>query len=256
MYNFFNKKTTIFILVIALLFFVLFLDFLFFYPKFGSPPEYTNLRSLGQKDITETETLFFNNLEPGDIVADRPISFIDSYKSTLEEGSILTNIFIFFFYYNLFDKVFVNSMGEDGYWHVYIYTGNKTLNSLDFKGVNDKTIDSEFFETKYLEILKVNTEKKYKEEAVKQAKMHLQNKDISYSLKNGVIVVFTGSTGLIPFDNLEENKLVCSSYLALVYKEISFNPYKHFIYISPADIDNSELTETVFLKNEKGVYIK
>ncbi|MBL7147509.1 MAG: hypothetical protein ISS82_01655 [Nanoarchaeota archaeon] len=257
MESFFNKKISHFIVLISFLILILLLDFIFFYPKFGETPEYENLRYVGYKNITETETLFFNNLKPGDIVAYRPVSFLESYSYILEkEESGLKNIFVFFFYYNLFDKVLANSMGEDGYWHVYIYMGNKTLNSLDFSGSSTEIMDHNFFKTKYLKILRVNTKQEYKKEAIKQAEIHKNIQDISYSLKNGLIVVFARSTGIIPSFRIEEDKLVCSSYIALLYKDITFNPYKNFNYISPADIEDSKLTETILLKNERGIYIK
>jgi len=256
--NFFGKKTSHFILAIAFLFLILLLNFIFFYPKFGvETNSYETLNYLGEKNTEEIKEILSNTLEPGDIIADKPLSFRKSYGNALKnrEGPI-RNIFLFTFYYNLFDKVFVTSMGEDGYWHVYIYLGNGTLNSLDEDGSSEDFIDDYFIENGDFEIYKIKTLEENKQKAIKRAIIHEQKKDVPYSLKNGVLIVFSKSTGIFPFQKLEENKFVCSSYLASIYKEISFNPNKHFTYISPADIKYSGLTETVFVKNENGVYIK
>jgi len=254
--SFFNKKSSWFIILISLFLLVLFLDFIFFYPKFGESIDEENLRYLGYKSINETKKILIGALKPGDIVAEKPSSFIGSYQYALEKGGVLTNFFFFIFYYNLFDKIFINSMGEDGYWHVYIYLGNGTLNSLDFTGVENRQIDENFLKSGYYKLLRVNAEEEFKQKAIQKAVLHERNKDISYSLKNGVIVVFSKSTGIFPFAELDEDSLVCSSYQALIYNDISFTPGKQFTYISPEDIDESELTETVFIKNKKGVYIK
>lgn len=253
---FFNKKTSKFIIMITFLVLIFFLNFLFFYPKFGDVSESINLNYLGEKNIEETEKIFFEEIQPGDIVAHRPVSFLNYYSYMLEDDTILNNFFIFFIYYNLFDKILINSMGESGYWHVYIYLGDQTLNSLDEGGVTNLEINSNFFRTKYLKILRVDTKEENIQKAIERAILHEQKKDISYSLKSGIIISFAKSTGIIPTQKLYEDKMVCSSYQALIFEEVTFNPTKHLTYISPEDLDNSKLTSPVFLKNEKGIFVK
>ena len=156
------------------------------------------------------------------------------------------------FFYNLFDKILISSMG-DTYWHTGIYIGDGIIDSLYLRNI-EETFDNTI-EHKYFKVLGVKTSDKNKYLAMERAKEHYRNQDVYYSLKNGLIIVFLESTGANWNLDIREDELVCSSYVALLYREINFDD-KPFTYITPVNIEFSDLTETKFLVNETGFYMK
>ena len=250
-----DKKHKSFVKLISLLFITLLLIFIFFYPKFDFNKK-ENLEFLGNLSKEETKTLILNNLEEGDIVLGKPTSFNYYHTYYMEKNKErgTSNIFFFIFYYNLFNNLFIRSMGEDGYWHAYIYVGNNTFNSLFLLGVEEDKINDILLEGNYLKILRVNTTRENKLNAIKNAESHLRQQDIYYSLKNGLIIVFAKSTGLNHIFSLDKQKLVCSSYIALLYKDISFNLKKDYTYITPVDIEDSNIVKTILITKKEGVY--
>ncbi|MBU2634277.1 MAG: hypothetical protein KJ674_03455 [Nanoarchaeota archaeon] len=246
-----GKEPTNFMKLLFLLFITLLLTFIFFYPKFEFEEE--ELTFLGPLSTEETKNLILDNLEEGDIILNRPQSF-SSYYMQNKQQKLFKNIFFFFSYYNLFDKIFIRSMGEEGYWHIYIYKGNNTIHSLSLLGVEEGKIDNDFVENNYLKILKVNTTKENKIKAIERSNYYFESQEIYYSLKNGLIIVFAKSTGANYIFHLDKQKLVCSSYIALLYKDISFNLKKDYTYITPTDIENSDVVDTIIITKKEGVY--
>jgi len=247
-----DKNHKDFVKLMSVFFISLFLTFIFFYPKFEFEKK-EDLKFLGKLSTEETKILILETLEEGDIILNKPTSFSASYMLNKEE-EVISNPFFFFLYYNLFDKIFIRSMGEDGYWHVNIYKGNNTLNSLFLLGVKEDKINNLFIENNYLKILRINTTGENKIKAIERANYYLKNKELYYSLKNGLIIVFAKSIGLNHVFFLEKEKLVCSSYIALLYEGITFNEKKDYTYITPVDIENSKLTKTVVVTKKEGVY--
>jgi hypothetical protein len=237
-----EKEDRNFLILISIFVLTLLLTFIFFYPKFE--PNKENIVYKGNFSIQDTKDLVLNSVQEGDIILNKPKSFL-SYYSYLEknDNSLLKNQIFFFFYYNLFDNILIKSMGNDGYWHTNVYVGNGTLNSLYLLGIEEKDIDKAFINGNYIKILRVNTSEEVKLRAIKSANQHLKSQDLYYSLKNGLIIAFTRSIGLDYIFDLENNKLVCSSYTALLYKDISFNQKKHYTYITPADIEDSSIVK-------------
>ncbi|MFH1209936.1 MAG: hypothetical protein V1663_04060 [archaeon] len=248
-----EKEDRNFLILISIFILTLLLTFIFFYPKFDIEKE--DIVYKGNLSIQDTKDLILNNIQEGDIVLNKPKSF-SSYYNYIEtrEDLLLKNQIFFFFYYNLFDNILIKSMGNEGYWHTNLYIGNGTLNSLFILGIEQDNIDESFIKGNYIKILRVNTPKEIKSKAIKSADQHLRSQDIYYSLKNGLIIVFARSINLNYIFDIEDKQLVCSSYTALLYKDISFNQKKHYTYITPADIEDSNIVKIILVTKDDGVY--
>src|SRR3989344_5907853 len=227
----------------------IFLTFIIFHPK--KIDENENLILIDNLTNIEIKEKALSLMKPGDIILTKPKSIYDSYeynKRTRNSRTRLSN----FFFYNLFDKILINSIG-DTYWHVAIYLGNGTMNSLYLDNRNEM-IDETFIRHKYLKVLDVKTSENNKALALERAKEHYEKQDIYYSLKNGLLIVALESTRSDRIFNLKENELVCSGYVSLLYKGVDFDS-KPFTHVTPADIEFSENTEVKFLINRIGFYI-
>jgi len=249
-----EKEDRNFLILISIFVLTLFLTFIFFYPKFDIEKE-NNLEFTSNISIDEEKNIILKNIKEGDLILSKPSS-LPPYYSYLgnKNKDKFNNIFFFFFYYNLFDKILIRSMGEHGYWHVSIYTGNSTLNSLSIVGVEQEKLNELFMQGHYLKILRISTKDEIKLKAIQNANNHLKRQDIYYSLKNGLFVVFAYSLNLNYISRLDENRLVCSSYIALLYRDISFNPKKHYDYITPNDIEDSDLVRVILITEKEGLY--
>lgn len=235
---------------ISILILCIFLTFIIFHPKkINDNENFVFIRDLTNEEILE-KTLGL--IEPGDIILTKPKSLYDSYEYNKKTKYSRTRISNFFFY-NLFDKILISSIG-DTYWHVAIYTGNNTINSLYLDNRNE-IINENFIRHKYFKVLNVKTPEENKNLAIERADEHFKKQDIYYSLKNGLIIVSVESAKLDKRYSLKENELVCSSYIALLYKEVNFDN-KPFTHITPVDIEFSDKTEVKFLVNETGFYVK
>ena len=142
----------------------------------------------------------------------------------------------------------------DTYWHVGIYIGNGTMNSLYLDNKNEK-INKNFIEHNYFKVLKVKASEYEKKLAMKRAKEHYEKQDIYYSLKNGLLITYAESVKSKKFLDLKENELICSSYVAYLYREINFDN-KPFTNVAPVDLEFSSVTELNFIVNKTGFYIK
>jgi len=235
---------------VSVLIFSIFLTFVIFQPK----KIYENENLILIKNMTNSEIRerALNLMEPGDIILTKPKSLYDYYEYNKKMRHSKTRLNNFFFY-NLFDKILISSLG-DTYWHVAVYLGNGTMNSLYFSNRNEP-LDEIFIQHKYFKVMDVKTSNENKILALKRAKNYYEKQDIYYSLKNGLIIVALESTNSDKKYPLKENELVCSSYVALLYKEINFDG-KPFTHITPVDIELSEYTETKFLVNKTGFYVK
>jgi|SRR3989344_1636186 len=234
---------------ISILILCIFLAFIIFHPKKINENEYLIfIGGLTNEEILE-KTLGL--MEPGDILLTKPKSLYDSYEYNKKayKKKRISN----FFFYNMFDKILISSIG-DTYWHVAVYIGNNTMNSLYLDNRNE-IINEDFIQHKYFKVLNVKTSEENKNLAVERADEHFKKQDIYYSLKNGLIIVSIESANLNRRYNLKENELVCSSYVALIYKEVNFDN-KPFTHITPVDIEFSDKTEVKFLVNETGFYVK
>tara|TARA_Y100000034_G_C6899357_1_gene415385 strand:+ start:243 stop:989 length:747 start_codon:yes stop_codon:yes gene_type:complete len=235
---------------LSIFFLCLFLTFIFFTPKqIDETENLVLIENLTQKEMINLSLIL---VEEGDIVLTKPKSFLDDYaydKKTGKKKNRLTS----FFFYSLFDKILISSMG-DTYWHVTIYVGEGKINSL-YLDTREELIDKDLLEHKYFKVLKVKTSEENKKLAIKRANEHLKNQDIYYSLKNGLLAVYIESTGSNRRYNIKEDELVCSSYLASIYREVNFDD-KEFTHITPVDIELSNQIEVKFLINEEGFFIK
>lgn len=237
---------------ITILFLCIFLIFLFFGPKELNGNE--NLVFVENLTLEQTQEKTLSLMEEGDIILTKPKSLADSYLYELERKGKLANSVRNFFFYSLFDKILISSMG-DTYWHSGIYIGNETINSLSFSGINQDKLDKNFFKYKYFKVLKVKTSEDNKILAIQRANEHLKNQDVYYSPKNGLLIVFLESTSSKREFNIKENELVCSSYIGSIYKEVKFNN-KPFTHLTPVALEFSDKVETKFLVNKTGFYIK
>lgn len=237
--------TGIFILILCIL-----ITFIIFQPKKITENE----KLILIENITNPEILekILTIMEPGDIILTKPKSLYNNYEYDKEIGHS-SAMFSSFFFYNLFDKILINSMG-DTYWHVAVYLGNGTMNSLYLDNRNE-LMNDKFIQHKYFKVLNVKASEEKKRLALKRAEEHHEKQDMYYSLKNGLIIVALESTKSSRFYDLKENELVCSSYAALLYKEINFDK-KPFTHITPVDIEFSNETDIKFLVNKTGFYIK
>ena len=236
---------------LSILFLCLFLTFLFFTPKQINETE--NLVLVENLTLKQMQNLSLSLIEEGDILLTKPKSFIDDilYDNSIGRGS--NNKFTSFFWYNFFDNIIVSSMG-DTYWHSAVYIGNGKMNSLALD-IYEDTINEDFLNHKYFKVLEVKTSNKNKKLAIKRANEHLKNQDIFYSLKNGLLAVYLEAVESTRIYNFKEDELVCSGYIALIYKEVIFDN-KPLTHITPVDIEFSDKTETKFLVNETGFYKK
>lgn len=233
---------------LSILFLCLFLTFLFFTPKQINETENLKLiEGLTQEQILD---LTLKLIEEGDIILTKPKSLFDSYEYDRKKD-LKPNRITNFFFYNLFDKILINSMG-DTYWHIAIYVGNGTMNSL-YLDTREELIDEDFLEHRYFKVLNVKTSKTNKKLAIERANEHLKNQDIYYSLKNGLLITFLESIGSNRKLNIKEDELICSTYIASIYKEVIFED-KEFTQITPVDIEFSDKVETKFLVNKTGFY--
>jgi hypothetical protein len=192
-------------------------------------------------------------IEEGDIILMKPKSIPDSYFYEIEREGKSSRVKNFIFYI-FFDKILISSTGNR-FWHTGVYIGNGTINSLYFTGIKKTKIDEKLFEYEYLKILSVKTSDDIKKSAIKKSEEHFKNQDIYYSLKNGLLIIFLESTASKKQININENELVCSSYVAYLYNEIKFND-KPFTHVTPIVLEISDMTETKLLFNETGFYKK
>tara|TARA_Y100000034_G_scaffold47494_1_gene58488 strand:+ start:110 stop:865 length:756 start_codon:yes stop_codon:yes gene_type:complete len=236
---------------ISLLIICILLTFVFFSPKKITETDDFILRE--NLTPTQIQELTLDLIEEGDIIAIKPKSFSDSYQYDQKNDDAFGNPFTSIFLYNLFDKLLISSMG-DTYWHVGIYIGNGTINSLSLDVRKDK-IDETFIEHKYFKVLKVRTSKENKKLAMERAEQHFNYQDVYYSLKNGLLVVYLESIGSKKVYDMRENELVCSGYIASLYREVSFTD-KPFTHVSPVALEFSDKTDTKFLVNEEGFFVK
>jgi len=240
----------LFFTCISILFLCILLTFSFFTPKKASDSE--NMVFIGKLDDKEIKEKTLSLIKPGDVILTKPKSLYDYYQYNKKVKGYSRNGFSNLFFYNLFDKILISSMG-DTYWHTGIYIGDGIIDSLYLRNI-EETFDNTI-EHKYFKVLGVKTSDKNKYLAMERAKEHYRNQDVYYSLKNGLIIVFLESTGANWNLDIREDELVCSSYVALLYREINFDD-KPFTYITPVNIEFSDLTETKFLVNETGFYMK
>src|SRR3989344_2510547 len=235
---------------VSILFLCIFLTFLFFTPKKVNETE--NFILLENMTLKQMQDLSLNIIEEGDIVLIKPKSFADSYKYDLKRGRGINDKVTSFFWYNLFDKIIINSMG-DTYWHIGVYTNDGIINSLSLD-IHEDDINK-IIEYDYIKVLNVKTSGENKKLAIKRAEEHLKNQDIYYSLKNGLIIVFLESTNSTRIYEITDNEFVCSSYIASIYREVDFDD-KPFTHITPVDIEFSDNVETKFLINETGFFVR
>lgn len=240
----------LFYMGISILILCIFLTFLFFSPKDINEEE--NLILIEDLTLKEIQNLTLNLIEEGDILLTKPKSLFDSYEYSRKTNK-KPNRFTNFFFYNLFDKIIINSMG-DTYWHVTIYVGNGNIHSL-YLDTREELINENFLKHKYFKVLSVKTQEVNKKLALERANKHLKNQDIYYSLRNGLLIAYLESMESNKKYNIKKDELVCSSYIASIYKEINFAD-KPFTHIAPVDIEFSDKTETKFLINETGFYKK
>jgi len=227
----------------------IFLTFLFFGPKkIIEKEEFVFVTS----DKKEMLNLTLELIEEGDLLLSRPKSLIGGYEYDTK-NRINLNQLTYFFWYNIFDKLIINSMGNT-YWHIGIYIGQEKINSL-YQGVYEHEINENLINYKYFKVLKIKTSEENKILAIKRAKEHFKKQDVYYSNKNGLIIVYLESIGSKRIYSLKENELVCSSYIGLIYNEIKFND-KPFTHLTPVALEFSEKVETKFLVNETGFFIK
>jgi len=221
---------------IILLILCIFLTFLFFSPKQISETE--DLIYVGNLNQGQMKDLALSLIEEGDLVLTKPKSLFDNHEYDRKiEGK--PNKFTNFFFYNLFDKILINSMG-DTYWHVAIYVGDDTINSL-YLETREELIDEIFLEHKYFKVLSVETSEINKKLAIERANEHLKNQDIYYSLKNGLLISFLESTGWKKEFDIKKDELVCSSYIASIYEEVSFHD-RIPTHITPVALEFSDKT--------------
>jgi len=241
----------LFYIGLSILFLCLFLTFLFFSPKqLNETENLIFIENLTQKQI---QNLTLNLIEEGDIILIKPKSFADSYAYDKKTGRGIKDKIPAFFWHNFYDKIIISSMG-DTYWHTGIYIGNGTINSLSLDIHEDK-LNEIFFKYKYFKVLNVKTSEINKKLAIERANKHLKNQDIYYSLRNGLLIVYLESIGSNKKYNIKKDELVCSSYIALIYKEVIFDD-KPFTHITPINIEFSDKTKIKFLINETGFYKK
>ena len=245
-----NADKLLFSLGISLLIICILLTFIFFTPKkIMETDDFILKEGLTPEQIQE---LSLDLIEEGDIVATKPKSFYDDYEYDMKTGRG-ANYFTNFFWYNLFDKLLISSMG-DTYWHVGIYVGNGTINSLNLDIHEDK-INEDFIKHKYFKVMKVRTTKAKKQLAIGRANQHLKDQDIYYSLKNGLLIVHLESIKSKVIYNIKEDELVCSSYIASIYREINFTD-KPFTHVTPVALEFSDKVDAKFLVNKEGFFVK
>lgn len=235
---------------------ILILSIFFIFLFFGSKKinESESLQFIGNLTLEQTQEKTLSLMEEGDIILTKPKSLTDSYLYELERKGKITNPIKTFFWYNLFDKILISSMG-DTYWHSGIYIGNETMNSIYFSGIYKDKLDENFFKYRYFKVLKVKTSEDNKRLAIERSDEHFKNQDVYYSLKNGLLTVFLESTASKRELNIKENELVCSSYIGSIYREVKFNN-KPFTHLTPVALEFSDKTETKFLVNQTGFYIE
>lgn len=236
---------------ISILLLCILLTFLFFSPKKIQEDE--NLHFIGNLSLEQTKEKTLRLIEEGDIILIKPKSIKDSYLYELSIESGFVNPVKNFFIYNFFDKLMISSMG-DTYWHVAIYIGNGKMSSLRFSGVHENKLDKNFFNYKYLKVLKIKTSEDNKKIAVERSNEHFRRQDVYYSLKNALLLVYLESINSKRELSIREDELICSSYIASLYKEISFNN-KPFTYVTPVSLEFSDETETKILVNQTGFYV-
>lgn len=230
---------------------IIFSTFLFFHPKFYTDDRLQNLNYENKSD-EEVYRIVIEELQLGDIILDEPVSYGERYIYQQQFDSLQNNKFIFFLYYTTFEFL-VDSMGEGNYWHSFIYMGNKNMNSLTIMAVDEETLSKQFTDHYYFIVLRPNLNESSRNEAVKKANLHLENQDIKYSFKNGLLIVFSRAMGANLNLNFKENELVCSSYSASLYPEINFNG-KNYKYVTPIDLFDEQLTKIVLAKTRRGFY--
>ena len=134
----------------------IFLTFLFFGPKkIIEKEEFVFVTS----DKEEMLNLTLELIEEGDLLLSRPKSLIDGYEYDTK-NRINLNQLTYFFWYNIFDKLIINSMGNT-YWHIGIYIGQEKINSL-YQGVYEHEINENLINYKYFKVLKIKTSEENK----------------------------------------------------------------------------------------------
>jgi len=248
MFDPFEEKSKKFLFWSLFFLFIVLLNFLLFHPKFY---ESDNLENLEYQDLQTEEiyNILITDLEPGDILLDKPASYSERY-SYQNDDSPLNNRFIFFTYYNLFELL-INSMGNGDYWHASIYIGDGKLNSLGVTGVRIDEIDPEFVNAYHFTILRPRVDEEIKLTALENAEKHLEAQDINYNFRNGLIIVFFRGTGINIHPRMKADKQVCSSYLASLYSPLKFQG-NNFRYVTPVDLVDSSITKIIMVKNERG----
>ena len=83
----------------------------------------------------------------------------DYYQYNKKVKGYSRNGFSNLFFYNLFDKILISSMG-DTYWHTGIYIGDGIIDSLYLRNI-EETFDNTI-EHKYFKVLGVKTSDKNK----------------------------------------------------------------------------------------------
>ena len=227
------------------------LTFLFFSPK--KVQENNPLVFVGDLPSDQVKEKTLNSLEKGDIILIKPKSMEDSYLYGLSRENIFSNPVNNFFFYNFFDKLMISSMGNT-YWHIAIYIGNGKMNSLRFSGIHEDELDESFFNYRYFKVLKVKTSEENKKIAIERANEHFQKQDIFYSFKNALLSVYLESVNSKRILNLKKDELICSGYIASIYKEVNFID-KPFTQITPVNLEFSGQTETKILVNQTGFYL-
>ena len=147
---------------LSIFFLCLFLTFLFFTPKQINESE--NLILIEDLTLKEMENLSLSLIEEGDLLLTKPKSFLDDHAYDKSIGIGFNNKFTSFFWYNFFDNLIVNSMG-DTYWHAAIYMGDGKMNSLSLD-IYEDTINENFLKHKNFKVLKVKSSDENKKLAI------------------------------------------------------------------------------------------
>ena len=239
----------LFFIGISILLLCIFLTFIFFTPKKVFEKEDLVFVTSDKEEILN---LTLSMMEEGDLILMRPKSISLGYEyDYLNKRQF--NKFAHFIWYNLFDKIIITSMG-DSYWHSGIYVGNKKMNSL-YKKIYEESLNENFVEYQNFKVLGVKTSKENKKLAIKRANEHLLKQDVYFSVKNGLLIVYLESVNSKKVYSLKENEVVCSSYNALLYKEVLFDK-KPPTHLTPVALEFSENTELKFLVNGTGMFVK
>ncbi|MBS3143391.1 hypothetical protein J4446_00730 [Candidatus Woesearchaeota archaeon] len=251
MFNLFERSSRKFLFWGLFFFLIVFLTFLFFHPKFYTEERIENL-NYRLLDNEEIYRISLNELKSGDIILDKPISYGDRYIYQQQFDETINNRFIFFLYYNIFEFL-IDSMGEGNYWHSFVYVGDGRMNSLSLKGVDEENFTIYFTNSYYFIVLRPIVSEEVRNEAIEKTNIDLKNKNIKYSFRNGLLIVFSRATGINLNYKIKDDELVCSSYAASLYHSLKFNG-KDYKYATPIDLFDEDLTKIVMAKTRRGFY--